>query len=77
MKISSKIYYKRQHWTISRNILRLYTAGCSTGDWYQYGINQTALNKPVIKHGSELLMMQCNNCTLIKNIQLELATNAN
>jgi len=35
------------------------------------------LNKPVIKHDSELLMTQCSNRTLITNIQLELATNAN
>jgi len=35
------------------------------------------LNKPVIKRGTELLMTQCSNCTLITNIQLELATNAN
>jgi len=44
---------------------------------FQYGIDQTALNKPGIKHGSELLMTQYSNCILIKSIQLELATNAN
>jgi len=35
------------------------------------------LNKPVIKHGTELLMTQCCNCTLVENIQLELAKNVN
>jgi len=35
------------------------------------------LNKQVIKLGTELLITQCSNCTLIKNIQLELDTDAN